>query len=302
MPRIKYYNKQTNQWEYADSMYSGDSSNNSGGNVDLTGYATEQWVREGYQPKGEYLTEVPDGYAKTGDIPTKPEDIGAQPAGNYALRTEIPAIPVQSVNGMTGVVRLSAADVKARPETWTPTAQDVGALPNTYTPPDQTAEQVGALPIGGGDMTGNINMNGQRLYGLNPPVDQTDAISKGYADSTFTQLTVLWENASPASEMGNQNIALNTDDVLYLLEYYTYGTTFTEFAFLRRGKTSRIHFFANASGSGVYTNIATKDIKIEGGNMAITDTTIKPINSTDTTTANGYLRPFRVFAVKGGSV
>lgn len=59
------------------------------GNVDLTGYATESWVKEGYQPKGNYLTEVPEGYAKTTDIPAKPEDIGAQPAGNYL--TEIPS-------------------------------------------------------------------------------------------------------------------------------------------------------------------------------------------------------------------
>lgn len=51
----------------------------SGSNVDLTGYATEQFVRDGYQPKGNYLTEVPEGYAKTEDIPTKPEDIGALP-------------------------------------------------------------------------------------------------------------------------------------------------------------------------------------------------------------------------------
>ena len=31
--------------------------------VDLTGYATEEWVQEGYQTKGSYLTKVPDGYA-----------------------------------------------------------------------------------------------------------------------------------------------------------------------------------------------------------------------------------------------
>ena len=58
------------------------------GNVDLTGYATEEYVQEYAQPKGEYLTEVPDGYAKTEDIPTKPEDIGAQPSGDYL--TEVP--------------------------------------------------------------------------------------------------------------------------------------------------------------------------------------------------------------------
>jgi hypothetical protein len=44
-----------------------------GGNstIDLTGYATEEWVQDEFQPKGEYLTEVPAGYAKTEDIPTK---------------------------------------------------------------------------------------------------------------------------------------------------------------------------------------------------------------------------------------
>ena len=175
--------------------------------VDLTGYATEEWVSDGYQPKGEYLTEVPDGYAKTEDIPTKPEDIGAQPVGNYltevpsgfateefvknkiaeaelggeevdlsgyaqkselptkvsqlqndsgyltsvpdgyaktedipknatdfgaqpegdyALRSEIPSIPVESVNNKTGAVSL--------------TASDVGALPNTAKIPGKTSD------------------------------------------------------------------------------------------------------------------------------------------------------------------
>ena len=89
-----------------------------------------------------------EGYAKTADIPTKPEDIGAQPEGDYALRSEIPSIPVQSVNGKIGAVTLSASDVGARPENWMPSAQEVGALPNTYTPPNQTAEQVGADPKG----------------------------------------------------------------------------------------------------------------------------------------------------------
>ena len=111
---------------------------------DKAGYATKKWVEEGYQPKGEYLKEVPEGYAKTEDIPQKAEDIGAQPAGNYALKTEIPTVPVKSVNGKTGAVQLNASDVGARPSTWMPTAADVGALPKTYTPPTPTAAQVGA--------------------------------------------------------------------------------------------------------------------------------------------------------------
>ena len=77
------------------------------------------------------MVEVPEvdlsGYAKTEDVPTKPEDIGAQPEGDYALRSEIPSVPVQSVNGKTGAVVLSASDVGARPDTWMPSANDVDA-------------------------------------------------------------------------------------------------------------------------------------------------------------------------------
>ena len=55
-----------------------------GGSADLTGYATEAWVQASYQPKG-----------------------------NYALVSQIPSVPVQSVNGKTGAVKLNAADVGA---------------------------------------------------------------------------------------------------------------------------------------------------------------------------------------------
>lgn len=148
-------------------------------NVDLSGYATEEWVRTGYQPKGDYLTSVPDGYAKTDDIPTKTSELTNDSAfltevptgyateeyvknkiaeaelsssdvdlSGYAEKSEIPTktsqltndsgyitdVPVDSVNGKIGTVVLSASDV--------------GALPDTYTPPNQTADQVGADPAG----------------------------------------------------------------------------------------------------------------------------------------------------------
>lgn len=150
-------------------------------NVDLTGYAKEQWVQEGFQPKGDYLTAVPagyateefvknkiaeaelggeevdlSGYAQKSELPTKVSELENdagyltehQDLSDYAKKTELPVVPVQSINGKTGTVKLSASDVGARPNTWMPTAQDVGALPSTYTPPNQTAEQVGADPKG----------------------------------------------------------------------------------------------------------------------------------------------------------
>lgn len=55
--------------------------------------------------------------------------------------------PVDSVNGKTGAVNLSAADVGARPNTWTPTAADVGARPSSWLP---TIAEIGAAPDGHG--------------------------------------------------------------------------------------------------------------------------------------------------------
>lgn len=63
--------------------------------------------------------------------PNKPtytaEEVGAQPSGNYALKTEIPTVPVKSVNGKTGAVVLSASDVSARSSLWLPTYTEIGA-------------------------------------------------------------------------------------------------------------------------------------------------------------------------------
>lgn len=55
--------------------------------VDLTDYATHDWV--------------------TGQL------TGYQPRGNYALSSDIPEVPVESVNGKTGAILLTAEDVGA---------------------------------------------------------------------------------------------------------------------------------------------------------------------------------------------
>lgn len=52
------------------------------------------------------------------------------------------------------------------------------------------ASSVKALGLGGGTMEGGINMNGQKITGLNDPTEDTAAVNKKYADSI---------NAVPAS-------------------------------------------------------------------------------------------------------
>lgn len=78
---------------------------------DMTGYATERYVQENYQPKGNYLTEVPEGYAKTEDIPAKPEDIGAQPAGNYLTEVPIGYATEEFVKNKIAEAELSGEEV-----------------------------------------------------------------------------------------------------------------------------------------------------------------------------------------------
>jgi hypothetical protein len=51
------------------------------------------------------------------------------------------------------------------------------------------AENVGALPSTGGTMTGQLNMNGQKLFGLNAPTKDDEAATKKYVDTAKPDLT-----------------------------------------------------------------------------------------------------------------
>lgn len=77
--------------------------------------------------------------SKTGEVVLTAADVGALP-NTYTP----PAPPVDSVNGKTGVVTL--------------THEDVGALPDSYTPPaapvQSVAGKTGAVALEVGDVTG----------------------------------------------------------------------------------------------------------------------------------------------------
>lgn len=64
-----------------------------------------------------------------------------------------------------------------------------------------TAGDVGALADTGGDLTGELRMNGQPISGLNPPTENTHAANKGYVDGRFISKTVTlipsgWSNGT----------------------------------------------------------------------------------------------------------
>lgn len=80
-----------------------------------------------------------------------------------------------------------------------------GVSPDDYGNVPVTASDVNALPITGGTLTGQLSMNGNRITGLNAPVNATDAVSKSslldlvYPIGSIYQTT---KSTSPASLFG----------------------------------------------------------------------------------------------------
>lgn len=70
-----------------------------------------------------------------------------------------------------------------------------------------SASNVGALPVVGGTMEGGINMNGQKLTGLNAPTNNTDAVTKGYADAIKTTASNAQSAAAAAQTTANGKCA-----------------------------------------------------------------------------------------------
>lgn len=90
-----------------------------------------------------------------------------------------------------------------------------------------TADDVKALPTSGGNMTGAINMNGQKLNGLNAPVADDEAANMGYVKRAYPRN--LLDNSdfrNPVNQRGSTNYV----DLGYTIDRWTsvnYGNTVT---------------------------------------------------------------------------
>lgn len=92
--------------------------------VDDTIAAHETAINEALSAQDAEIGGAVEEFARkiAQEIPTKTSDLA-----NDSGFIKASEAPIQSVNGKTGAVKLSATDVGARPSTWTPSYADVGA-------------------------------------------------------------------------------------------------------------------------------------------------------------------------------
>lgn len=99
MARVKYYNAESGQWEYADLSTGGKD-----GEPGAPGKSAYEYAKDG----GYTGTEAEFAAKLAKEIPTKTSDL----TNNSGFITEA-AVTVKSVNGKAGAVTLSASDVGA---------------------------------------------------------------------------------------------------------------------------------------------------------------------------------------------
>lgn len=117
-------------------------------------------------------------------------DPGDAPIDEYG--NQIRAIPtgVASFKGRTGAVEPQAGDYTAQLVGADPAGSAASALSDAKAYADGlTAADVGALPISGGTLTGQLNCGGRLLRGIANPTAGQDAVNLQYAQANFAPNT-----------------------------------------------------------------------------------------------------------------
>ena len=164
-----------------------------------------------------------------------------------------------------------------------------GISPNPDGNVPLTAENVGALPSGGGDLTGELKMNGQPISGLNAPTANDHAATKGYVDTKLS-MQLLWKNAKPTDTFVEQTITVD------LSEYVFYA--------IRLGSTNMIQVFTvgkNGVAFGVdSTSFFRRNITYSDTGLAISSVVGRNITSSGYTavTEDNRLVPNEIYGIK----
>lgn len=160
-----------------------------------------------------------------------------------------------------------------------------------------TASDVGALPNTGGDMTGAINMNGQKITGLNVPVANDEVANKGYVDTKLS-MELAWENDDPTSSFGAKTIEPGvpiSENYLIVFRITASGSAQTVSPICKGVGIGYYAYAMNYAGCLASRQFArnSKGIQFFAGYVSSTYGTL--------TESNNYMIPMYIYNIKGGS-
>lgn len=171
------------------------------------------------------------------------------------------------------------------------------------------AASVKALALSGGTMEGTINMNGQKLSGLNEPTSNDEAATKGFTETYVSNIVknklsmeLLWENASPASNFSEQNVSLDLSpyDIVLIATKYNTGANYEDMTLVKIGSQAIIRQFASASAAS--STYASRNVTAGKQYVKFTSASAKSIASSAAGTENdGAVIPVRIYGIKGVS-
>lgn len=200
-----------------------------------------------------------------------------------------------------------------------------------------TAENVGALPSAGGGMTGSINMNGQKITGLNSPSTNDEVATKGYVDTNKVDkanvvnnltttasgyvadaralktlndkfdMDLLWQNASPTSSFGgtpNVTVPINGAPYHMFLIRYKLQAGYSKYAMniCLKGDYGWLSAAMGSAGTGGSdTMLVWRELAVNA-NSVVFYNAMKSGKSLDNepTEDNGWVVPYEIFGIKGG--
>lgn len=114
-----------------------------------------------------------------------------------------------------------------------------------------TASDVKALPVAGGTMEGPINMNGQKLSGLNAPTADNDAATKGYVDTNKVDKANVVNNFTTTEEgfVADARALKVLNDTFGVVQSTTYTSEYlnTPIEFYKVGKVVFMHCKGNST-------------------------------------------------------
>ena len=140
-----------------------------------------------------------------------------------------------------------------------------------------TAADVGALAVSGGDMTGEIRMNGQPISGLNEPTEDTQAARKRYVDASVRKAAPrnILDNSDFTNLVAQAGISGKHGSVVYAADRWklTSGTvTYTAGTGLKLNGTITQVLEKAPTGGSCFVGMAsgTATIALNGNTITIT--------------------------------